>query len=110
MNAGMKISTILAGLALFCIFMAGGAAQAGNIDGSVNINTASAEELQLLPGIGLSKAKAIMEYRAKHRFTSTEELLKVKGIGKALYKKVRANAVTSGQTTAKVPKKKKGKK
>ena len=49
----------------------------------VNVNTATAQELsKKLKGIGVKKAQLIVDYRAKHgRFTSTEDLLKVKGIG-----------------------------
>jgi competence protein ComEA len=51
--------------------------------GPVNINTADAETIsQELKGIGLSKAKAIVEYRKKHGpFKNPEDLSLVKGIG-----------------------------
>ncbi|EEY44431.1 hypothetical protein SX4_0198 [Vibrio mimicus SX-4] len=58
---------------------------------TVNINTASAEELAtLLKGIGLKKAQAIVDYReANGPFISIDDLTKVKGIGEAT---VRNNA------------------
>jgi competence protein ComEA len=51
--------------------------------GSVNINTASAEEIaQGLKGVGLSKAEAIVSYRkANGNFLHIDELVNVKGIG-----------------------------
>jgi competence protein ComEA len=51
--------------------------------GPVNINTADAETIsQELKGIGLSKARAIVEYRKKHGpFKNPEDLSLVKGIG-----------------------------
>ncbi|MDR9825340.1 helix-hairpin-helix domain-containing protein [Vibrio sp. FNV 38] len=59
------------------------------IDISVNINTASAEELAtLLSGVGEQKAQAIVDYREKNgEFESTEQLTQVKGVGPALLKK-----------------------
>jgi len=51
-------------------------------EASVNVNSATATELQKLPGIGPAIARAILEYRQSNgRFSSVEELLKVKGIG-----------------------------
>ncbi|MCX8580615.1 helix-hairpin-helix domain-containing protein [Gilliamella sp. B3482] len=51
----------------------------------VNINTATAEELsKVLTGIGMSKAKKIIEYREKFGpFVSIEQLKEVSGIGQA---------------------------
>ena len=52
------------------------------IDGKLNINTASPEELALLPGIGETLAKRIVEYREKiGTFTSLDQLMDVSGIG-----------------------------
>jgi competence protein ComEA len=48
----------------------------------VRINYATAEEIQQLPGIGPSKANAILEYREEHGFfQKPEDLLNVSGIG-----------------------------
>lgn len=51
--------------------------------GPVNVNTADAETLsEELKGVGLSKARAIVEYRKKHGpFQSADDLSLVKGIG-----------------------------
>ena len=56
---------------------------------SVRINSASAGELQQLPGIGPALAQRIVETRSRGRFTSTEDLLRVPGIGKAKLAKLR---------------------
>lgn len=48
----------------------------------VNINTATADELTLLPGIGEALAQRILEYRTENGpFRSTEDLVNVSGIG-----------------------------
>ncbi len=49
---------------------------------SINVNTATAEQLTALNGIGDTKAKAIVEYRQSHgAFKSVDQLVDVKGIG-----------------------------
>lgn len=55
----------------------------------VNLNTATAEQLQKgLVGIGAKKAQAIVEYREQHgAFTAIEQLTEVKGIGAAILEK-----------------------
>lgn len=56
---------------------------------SVRINSASASELQQLPGIGPALAQRIVETRNNERFTSADDLLRVPGIGKAKLAKLR---------------------
>lgn len=55
----------------------------------VRINSASAGELQQLPGIGPALAQRIVETRSGGRFTSADDLLRVPGIGKAKLAKLR---------------------
>lgn len=63
----------------------------GNAQKTVNINTATAEELdEALPGIGETKAKRIVEYReAAGGFDSVDELLNVSGIGEKTLENLR---------------------
>ena len=64
---------------------------------AVNINTAGVEELKALPGIGPSKAAAIVAYRDQHgKFKSVDELKQVKGIGEGIYQKLKEEAVVGG--------------
>ena len=56
----------------------------------VNINTASAEELDTLPGIGEVLAAAILQYREEHGpFTSVDQLVDVSGIGEVTLEELR---------------------
>jgi comEA protein len=65
----------------------------------VDINAASSEELATLPGIGPSKAQAIVEHRAKAPFATPDDLRKVKGIGDKLYESLR-DRITVGDAPA----------
>ncbi|MDH5506043.1 MAG: ComEA family DNA-binding protein [Anaerolineae bacterium] len=56
----------------------------------ININTATLEDLDSLPGIGPVKAQAIIDYRQNHGpFTSIDQILKVPGIGAAIYELIK---------------------
>ena len=56
----------------------------------VNLNSASAAQLQTLPGIGASTAQRIVEYRQKNgNFKKIEELMNVKGIGEKSFLKLK---------------------
>lgn len=59
-------------------------------DDRVNLNTATAEELMTLPGIGESKAASIILWREENgAFTSTEQLLDISGIKEGVYGKIK---------------------
>ncbi len=72
-----------------------------HVVGTVNLNTASAQQLDLLPGIGESAAKRIVEYRSKTPFTRVEELVKVKGFGKKRFEKLKPFLAVAGPTSLK---------
>ena len=59
-------------------------------DGKVSINNGSIDELMTIKGIGLTKAKSIIEYRNKvGKFKSIDEIMYVSGIGKATFEKIK---------------------
>lgn len=100
----LTVTLLIAGLLL------GGAAEAkggkgqrgkakAEVEGVVNINTAAPEQLQLLPGIGPSKARAIVKYRARQKFKATYNLIRVRGIGRKTYRKLRHYLTVAGPTT-----------
>lgn len=58
----------------------------------ISINRATLEELQTLSGIGEAKAKLIIEYRTNNGlFKSIEEIKNIKGIGDAIFEKIKNN-------------------
>ena len=64
----------------------------------VDLNSANKAELQALKGIGPKKAEDIIAYREAHGgFKSVDELLNVKGVGKATLEKLRSELVVDNQ-------------
>lgn len=62
-----------------------------NTNVKVNLNTASASELMSVPGVGQSKANAIIEHRNQQgAFQDIEELKKVKGFGNKTFEKLKS--------------------
>ena len=76
-----------------------GFASFGVFAAPININTASAEQLTALNGIGEAKAAAIVEYRkANGPFKSVDQLVDVKGIGLKLVEKNRDLITVDGKS------------
>lgn len=71
--------------------------------GVVNIQTATADQLQLLPGIGPSKAQAIIASRERRAFRRVEDILRVRGVGRATFRRLRSMLTVEGPTTMAAP-------
>ena len=56
---------------------------------TIDLNEATAETLATLPGIGPSKAEAIVAYRSRRAFRRIEDILRVRGIGRATFRAIR---------------------
>jgi competence protein ComEA len=68
--------------------------------GVVNINSATADQLQLLPRVGPKLAQRILDFREENgEFQKVDELIAVKGIGETSFEKLRPYVSTSGKTT-----------
>lgn len=67
---------------------------------AVNINTATLEELEQLPGVGPAKAQAIIDDRTQNgKFKDVEDLKRVKGIGDGIFDKLKSEITVTGATT-----------
>jgi competence protein ComEA len=75
-------------LVLLVALIASGASAVPRLDGQVNINEASIEQLSLLPGIGPKRAKAIVSLRQKRPFRRAVQLRRVRGIGRRTLRKM----------------------
>jgi competence protein ComEA len=100
------IATLVASLALGAT-LAGSALPAAAAEGSsqagvVNLNTANEEQLQRLPGVGEAKAGAIVEMRKRlDGFRHIRQLVRVRGIGRATFRRLRPMLTLEGKTTLK---------
>lgn len=57
----------------------------------VHLNQATAEQLQILPGVGPALSERIVDYRTEHGpFNSVEQLTEVKGVGEAKLSKIKS--------------------
>ena len=92
-----RVTRTAAMLALAAVVLHGAAVAASAAP--VDLNTASAAELEALPGIGAAKAAAIVEERQVRPFADVDDLERVRGIGPALLAELRS------QVTVAAPKK-----
>jgi len=88
---------------LLCVLLFGLLASAPAMSQDlVDINTASAQELTELPGIGPVIAGKIVEYREAHPFATVDEIQEVKGIGPAKFEAIK-DRITVGAPAPAAP-------
>jgi len=75
-------------------------ATSGAAEGVVNINTADAAQLSLLPRAGTKAAQRIIDYRTQHgKFQKTTDIMQVKGFGDKSYERLSAYIVVEVPST-----------
>jgi competence protein ComEA len=73
-------------------------AKAATVTTPVNINTATAGQLEALPGVGAKTARLIVEHRQKNGgFKKVEELMNIKGIGEKSFLKLKPMITVGGE-------------
>lgn len=96
----MVFRTSLSLLALIIVVSSLVVAADDAVGGVVNINTADAEQLQLLPRVGPSLAQRIIDFRQAHGpFGGVDELVAVKGIGERSLETLEPYVTVEGATT-----------
>ena len=78
----------------WCQRLSGSLQEGSTADGKINLNSATESELQTLPGIGPSKALAILEYRETNgSFKTIEDLMEISGIGEKTFEKLKEHII-----------------
>jgi len=98
------MNRITAELLLLTLLLCPAAEAAGRsaaLSGVLNLNGATAEQLDLLPGVGPKAASRIIAHRQKRAFERIEELVQVRGFGKRRFEKMRSHLSVRGATTLK---------
>ena len=94
------IQSLLCSAALLsALAIASPAAAAPELSGQINLNTATESQLDLLPGIGPSIAKKVLAYRASKDFGDITHLMRIKGIGRKTFNKLKPFLSVEGATT-----------
>jgi competence protein ComEA len=100
MRKSLHILIMLAAIASLSATALAADAPAATASGVVNINTADASQLALLPRVGLKAAQRVIDYRSEHgAFKKTTDLMQVKGFGDKTFERLSSYLTVEGKTT-----------
>lgn len=94
-SSGRRAWRVVVAAALLLSALGGGSLARSEETAKIDLNTASAAELESLPGVGPSKAQAIVAHREVAPFKNADELVEVKGIGEKLYAQLKDRVTVS---------------
>ena len=87
-------------IATMCVSAFAADAQSAAPSGVVNINTADAAQLSLLPRVGMKAAQRVVDYRTQHGpFHKATDLMQVKGFGDKTFERINPYITLDGKTT-----------
>ncbi len=87
-------------VAMLASFASAAQADKAKLEGVVNLNTATPEELRLIPGVGPARVRNILAYRRAHPFRTVDDLARIKGIGRKTVRRWRMHLAVGGPSTA----------
>ena len=100
MRKSLHVLTLALVIAAFSAVAFADASPAVVQSGVVNINSADASQLSMLPRVGAKAAERIIAYRTEHGpFKKTSDLMQVKGIGAKTFEGLSAYVAVEGKTT-----------
>jgi competence ComEA-like helix-hairpin-helix protein len=91
---------LLVAMAMLVLLTAQARAEKTKLEGVVNLNTATPDELRLIPGVGPARVRNILAYRRAHPFRTVDELARIKGIGRKTIRRWRIHLAVGGPSTA----------
>jgi len=94
------LRSLLVPMGMLVLFMSQAWAEKTKLEGVVNLNTATPEELSLIPGVGPARVRNILAYRHAHPFRTVDELARIKGIGRKTIRRWRIHLAVGGPSTA----------
>jgi competence protein ComEA len=94
------LRTLFVAMAMLVLLGSQAQAEKTELEGVVNLNTATPEELSLIPGVGPARVRNILAYRHAHPFRTVDELARIKGIGRKTIRRWRIHLAVGGPSTA----------
>jgi len=94
------VRSLVVAMVLLVFSVSPARAEKATLEGVVNLNTATPDELRLIPGVGPARVRNILAYRRAHPFRTVDELARIKGIGRKTIRRWRLHLAVGGPSTA----------